>query len=188
MRLNLTKVSSKRRNPIIAEVFAQLDYMEKRGSGLRKIINETAILPTYKEDKIPSFDSSRSFFYTTIPNVNYGMDRSDLENFANSKKAAPEYRPEDEIKLTGNCPYSQKNTQKTYPDNDKPTQKKIGKTAQAILDELVADPHLTRTRLAEIVGKSEDTVKLHLSKLQARGILLRIGPDNGGFWKVLIRN
>lgn len=152
-----------------------------------------------KEDKIPSFDSSRSFFYTTIPNVNYGMDRSDLENFANSKKAAPEYRPEDEIKLTGNCPYSQKNTQKTYPDNDnhtqktypdndKHTQKKIGKTAQAILDELVADPHLTRTRLAEIVGKSEDTVKLHLSKLQARGILLRIGPDNGGFWKVLIRN
>ena len=34
-------VASKRRNPILAEVFAQLDYMEKRGSGLKKIVNRT---------------------------------------------------------------------------------------------------------------------------------------------------
>ncbi len=53
--------------------------MEKRGSGLKKIQEETAILPTYKDDRKPSFQSSRDFFYTTIPNVNYGMDMDDLE-------------------------------------------------------------------------------------------------------------
>ena len=34
-------VSSERRNPILANVMAQLDYMEKRGSGLTRICNET---------------------------------------------------------------------------------------------------------------------------------------------------
>ena len=34
---DITKVPSVRRNPILADVFTHLDYMEKRGSGLRKI-------------------------------------------------------------------------------------------------------------------------------------------------------
>lgn len=60
--------ASYRRNPIVAEVFAQLKYMEKRGSGLKKIINTTSMLPTYKDDKKPYFRSSRSFFFTTQEN------------------------------------------------------------------------------------------------------------------------
>ncbi len=199
VKLDLSKVSSKRRNPIIAEVFAQLDYMEKRGSGLRKIITETSLLPTYKEERKPSFDSSRSFFYTTIPNVNYGMDRAALENFANSRKDAPEYRPEDEIKLTENRPEGEKPTQKNHPEgqktaqknhpeSEKTAQKKIGKTAQKIIDILVANPHCTRAELCSMLDKSDGTVKEHLANLQERGILQRIGSDKAGFWKVLIRN
>lgn len=34
-------ISSLRRNPVLADVMAQLDYMEKRGSGLKKICNAT---------------------------------------------------------------------------------------------------------------------------------------------------
>ena len=36
--LNPLNVSSTIRNPIIADVFARMDLMERRGSGLRKII------------------------------------------------------------------------------------------------------------------------------------------------------
>ena len=39
--LPLEEISSDRRNPILADVMAQLDYMEKRGSGLTRICNET---------------------------------------------------------------------------------------------------------------------------------------------------
>jgi len=39
--LDIKDVSSERRNPILANVMAQLDYMEKRGSGLTRICNET---------------------------------------------------------------------------------------------------------------------------------------------------
>ncbi len=79
IRLEPEKITSKRRNPIIAEVFSQLRYMEKRGSGLRKILDATALLPSYKPDRKPIFESSREFFYTTIPNVNYGMTDADFE-------------------------------------------------------------------------------------------------------------
>ena len=37
--LDIADVSSERRNPILANVMAQLDYMEKRGSGLTRICN-----------------------------------------------------------------------------------------------------------------------------------------------------
>ena len=42
--LDIKDVSSERRNPILANVMAQLDYMEKRGSGLTRICNETKAL------------------------------------------------------------------------------------------------------------------------------------------------
>ena len=98
------ETSSKRRNPVIAEVFAQLDYMEKRGSGLKKIVDATSLLPTYKEDKMPYFRSNREEFRTIVPNVNYGMDRAALEAFAESKAPTPEFRPEDEIIIRKNRP------------------------------------------------------------------------------------
>ena len=46
-------ISSLRRNPVLADVMAQLDYMEKRGSGLKKICNATKELETYKEGRDP---------------------------------------------------------------------------------------------------------------------------------------
>ena len=48
--LDIADVSSERRNPILANVMAQLDYMEKRGSGLTRICNETKALDGYKDE------------------------------------------------------------------------------------------------------------------------------------------
>ncbi len=69
--LDIEEVSSDRRNPILADVMAQLDYMEKRGSGLKRICNETRILESYKEDRKPKFKSSSSHFITTIYSMEY---------------------------------------------------------------------------------------------------------------------
>ena len=35
---NLLKIPSKRRNPILADIFSRLKYMERRGSGFKKIL------------------------------------------------------------------------------------------------------------------------------------------------------
>ena len=67
----LEDISSLRRNPVLADVMAQLDYMEKRGSGLKRICNETKALESYKEDRRPVFKSSPSQFMTVIYSVDY---------------------------------------------------------------------------------------------------------------------
>jgi ATP-dependent DNA helicase RecG len=67
----LEDISSLRRNPVLADVMAQLDYMEKRGSGLKRICNETKALESYKDDRRPVFKSSPSQFMTIIYSMEY---------------------------------------------------------------------------------------------------------------------
>lgn len=67
---DISKVPSVRRNPILADVFTHLGYMEKRGSGLRKICDLSAQLDGYKTELCPEFMSEANVFYTTIKNVN----------------------------------------------------------------------------------------------------------------------
>ena len=64
--LDIKDVSSERRNPILANVMAQLDYMEKRGSGLTRICNETKALEGYKDELKPKFKSTPTQFQTII--------------------------------------------------------------------------------------------------------------------------
>lgn len=64
--LDIADVSSERRNPILANVMAQLDYMEKRGSGLTRICNETKALDGYRNELKPVFKSTPAQFQTII--------------------------------------------------------------------------------------------------------------------------
>ncbi|MDO4920599.1 MAG: ATP-binding protein [Phascolarctobacterium sp.] len=68
---DLDSVGSMRRNPILADLFHRMKYMERRGSGLRKILNETKNLPGYDETMKPEFISTASDFRVILKNVNY---------------------------------------------------------------------------------------------------------------------
>lgn len=69
--LPIEDISSDRRNPILADVMAQLDYMEKRGSGLTRICNETKALDGYRDDLKPVFKSTTNQFMTIIYSIEY---------------------------------------------------------------------------------------------------------------------
>lgn len=69
--LNLEQIPSKRRNPVLADVFARLDYMERSGSGIGKIIDSCEFAVNYTHEKAPIFYSDRSQFRVTLPNLNY---------------------------------------------------------------------------------------------------------------------
>ena len=69
--INPLDVSSVRRNPILADVFARMDLMERRGSGLRKIIEAYEAEENYKEELKPEFKSTESSFTTILKNLNY---------------------------------------------------------------------------------------------------------------------
>ena len=73
--LDLSKsIISKRRNPVLADVFARLGYMERQGSGIKKIIENYETEPNYSADLKPEFFSDYSQFSVILKNLNYGVN------------------------------------------------------------------------------------------------------------------
>ena len=71
---DINRIRSVRRNPVIADLFHRMKYMERRGSGLRKIVHETEKLPGYTEMCRPEFYSTATDFQVILKNVNYVLD------------------------------------------------------------------------------------------------------------------
>ena len=66
-------VPSTRRNPVLADVFNRLGYMERKGSGFGKIISGYEFQVNYSEGKRPTFRSDRYQFTVVMPNLNYNV-------------------------------------------------------------------------------------------------------------------
>ncbi len=73
--IDIHNIPSTRRNPILADIFHRLGYMERQGSGLEKIINSYKQSPNYTIDKYPTFYSDQIQFTVTLMNLNY--DKND---------------------------------------------------------------------------------------------------------------
>lgn len=73
-------VPSTRRNPVLADVFNRLGYMERKGSGFEKIISGYEFQVNYSEEKKPSFRSDRYQFTVVMPNLNYGVENIDISD------------------------------------------------------------------------------------------------------------
>lgn len=73
-------VPSTRRNPVLADVFNRLGYMERKGSGFEKIISGYEFQVNYSEEKKPSFRSDRYQFTVIMPNLNYGVENIDIND------------------------------------------------------------------------------------------------------------
>jgi len=70
---DIGRVPSTRRNPIIAEIFHRLDYIERRGSGFNKILTETANLYGYTDALAPVFKSTPTAFHVILKNMNFNL-------------------------------------------------------------------------------------------------------------------
>ncbi len=62
------------------------------------------------------------------------------------------------------------------------------KSSQQILDLISKDPYITTSVLAEKLGISRRAVAKHIANLKVGKIVERIGPDKGGYWKIIERN
>lgn len=64
--LDITKISSMRRNRVISDIFNRLHFMERRGSGLTRIVE------SYNDYSVkPEFNSDVSSFKVIFPNKSY---------------------------------------------------------------------------------------------------------------------
>ncbi|HEP1257235.1 ATP-binding protein [Helcococcus kunzii] len=159
--LNPLNVSSTRRNPIIADVFARMDLMERRGSGLRKIIEAYEAEENYKEELKPEFKSTESSFTTILKNLNY-----DTQNVTqNDGQSEGQNDGENE---------GQNDGKKLKP---KDRRNKIVKLMKE-------NSNITTIELSHILLVSVSTIERDLKILTDEKTIEYIGSAKDGYWKV----
>ena len=67
-------------SPVIADPFQRMKYMERHGSGLRKIVRETEKPPGYTAAYNPKIFSTATDFRVILKNVNYQLSQKNLVN------------------------------------------------------------------------------------------------------------
>lgn len=159
--INPLNVSSIRRNPIIADVFARMDLMERRGSGLRKIIEAYEAEKNYKEELKPEFKSTESSFTTILKNLNY-----DTQN------------------VTQNDGQSEgQNEGENEGQNDGKKLKPKGRRNK-IVKLMKENSNITTIELSHILLVSVSTIERDLKILTDEKTIEYIGSAKDGYWKV----
>ena len=179
---DIYKVPSMRRNPVIADMFTQLDYMEKRGSGLRKMRELTEKLPNFLPGKEPQYQTEATSFYTTFYNLNWDENgKIPVEEVADRVNGSVEkfgVNEESSVEKFGVNADKLGNTSKTP--------KKINKTAQKIIDLVISDPSITADNMANKVGVTKRAIEKNIKSLRDMGILAHEGSDKAGYWRIVI--
>mgnify|MGYP002753980610 CR=1 FL=1 len=163
--LDTEDIPSVRRNPVIAGIFAQLGYMERKGSGMGKIINPIIALPYFEEKMLPSFFSDRAQFTVTFPNMILAWQES---------------HPGIEANIMENDDVTQDVTQGVTQDVPQ------GGTQGDDLDkwieyQVAVYPKITTAELAQQSGKSIITIKRRIAKMPH---IAYIGSGYSGHWEV----
>ena len=162
---NLLKIPSKRRNPILADIFSRLKYMERRGSGFKKILADYEGQVEFDETKMPVFEADNDDFTLILYNLNYGTNYATQVN---------ENVIENVIEI------SEEKIKKIMPEYSK---KKFAKACE-ILKMISENPNISIDELRIALDVTDRTIARYISELKDKGIIERKGPDNGGKWKI----
>ena len=69
--LDTDHIPSRRRNPVIADIFNRMNFMERRGSGFKKIKDDYHKAVNFRPELEPRFYSDTTSFWVTLYNLNY---------------------------------------------------------------------------------------------------------------------
>ena len=106
--------------------------------------------------------------------------REEPDDSAGDRRHARETQPENHQKTT-----------RKPPDNHQKTARNEGQSREPpslsgrILALLRRNPFAGRREIATTLGTTRSVVRYRLDKLRAAGKIERVGPDKGGYWKVL---
>ncbi len=160
--LDTDNIPSRRRNPVIADVFSRMNYMERRGSGFKKIKNDYRTAVNYTEDLEPVFYSSNSYFTVTLYNLNYRVsaEKPLIEHAIDTKGSnakIPKYHDD------------------TLDDT----------LENKILLLIKENPSLKQKDISKLADCSVATVKRIMKSLTECGKIIRMDGKRYGYWKIL---
>ena len=203
---DIYNVPSIRRNPVIADMFTQLDYMEKRGSGLRKMRELTEKLPNFLPGKEPLYKTEASSFFTTFYNLNWGENgRISVEEVADRVNSTLKKYPVNERASERKFGVNEKSSEKRFGVNaerfgvngkssekrfgvkGEDASKRVSRTGQKIIDLVISDPSITAEAMSAKIGVSKRAVEKNIKELRERGILVHKGSDKAGYWRIIVK-
>ena len=159
-QLNPLTVPSKRRNPLLADFFSRLGLMERRGSGMKKIINTYRCYEHLSDYHAPEFTSNASEFHVTLWNLNY--EGSDNNTASNNTFQGAEFIKEP-VEFT----------------------KEFIKASRQIYKLISTNPKVSTVQMADSMGLSARQVLKYLKRLQELGKIARVGGRKMGEWKII---
>lgn len=166
-QLNPLTVPSKRRNPLLADFFSRLGLMERRGSGMRKIIDaykQYEHLTTYHA---PEFNSNSSEFHVTLWNLNYVEEEES------------EYLKEKKEFLKGQNEFLKE--KKEFLKDEK----EFLKVKRMIYKMVSTNPQITVARMSVTIGLSDRQVRKYIKKMTDLNLIIREGGRKNGSWKII---
>ena len=187
--LDLMSVPSLRRNPVVADVFGRMDYMERRGSGFKKVYDEYQREICYREDKAPVFYSESDYFRVTLFNLNYGVSVEAQNEMLKSrvKGGINDVGINDFVENQTDVVENQTNVVENQTDvveSQTNVVENQTNVVEIVISKLIESPNISASELALLVHKSQRQMQRILSMLKANGIIRRIGPDKGGHWEI----
>ena len=158
------------RNPKIAEYLKAYDYVKEFGEGVDRMCRELSAIGT----KEPQYHLVAFIMKASV--------------WANVLEKGQETAISDQKRLESDWKDS-RTTQKpprNYPETTQKQDIEITPVQKGIVDFLLHHPYAGRKEISFHLGSlSEDGVKYNLKVLQQKGVIKRIGPAKGGYWKVL---
>lgn len=170
-QLNPLTVPSKRRNPLLADFFSRLGLMERRGSGMKKIINTYRRYEHFSDYHAPAFTSNASEFHVTLWNLNY--DGNDNSTTTDKTSQEVEF-------IKGPIEFT-----KEFIKGPSKFAKEFVKASRQIYKLISQNPHISAIQMSESMDLSPRQVQKYLRRLQELGKIARIGGRKMGEWKII---
>lgn len=172
-QLNPLTVPSKRRNPLLADFFSRLGLMERRGSGMKKIINTYKFYEHLSDYRAPEFTSNASEFHVTLWNLNF------------DNEITGEIAINDNPLKRGNANRGGVVVAKEFVKDAPLFAKEFVKASRQIYKLISQNPQINTTQMAEDIGLSTRQIQKYLKRLQELDKIARIGGRKIGEWKIV---
>lgn len=150
----LKRPTSQRRNQLVCDIFSRLDFMERRGSGIKKIL-----LAYENDEKKPKFEIIGDVFIVTF----YSRLYRNVERNDDNVDTNVERNVERKIK-------------EKYPE--------LSNISINILNLLEKNKYLKQNEIAEKLNKAPNTIYRNIKILKDMGIIERVGSTKKGYWRI----
>ena len=164
---DISNISSTRRNPVLADIFGRLGYMERQGSGFKKITEAYYAAHNYRTELEPKFYSDAVSFQVTLYNLNYNVPAEKVAIGEENVAIAPDYIAI-EAAIDG-------------MNASRGTIEKV----KAVFSRMGIDDIFGRTDITAITGDSVTAAGNLINKMKAAGLIEAVSGFGKGKYKFI---